>query len=170
MPKEKEKKGKKGKAEAESASAKRPKKPGKTGIAELVATALGPGEAPYARLDKESGVLSLGLPRGEKGERGPAGALGERGAKGDPGPQGPQGPVGPQGPQGMRGEAGARGEAGTKGEKGDPGIGIRYAKGPAEGSSTYLFVDSDGSLKLVRQGATFIVQLVPAAGTQGGSG
>ncbi len=167
MSKEKEKKSKKGKAETASAAAKKPKKPGKTGIAEPLVTTLAPGEAAYARLDKESGILSLGLPRGENGERGPAGAPGERGVKGD---AGAQGPVGPQGPQGMRGEAGARGEPGVKGEKGEPGIGVHYAKGPAEGSSTYFFVDSDGSLKFVRQGATFIVQLVPASGGQGGSG
>ncbi len=156
MPKEKEKKGKK--AEVEIVDVGKPKKKGKSGISEITAMTLGPGEGAFARLEQETGVLSLGLPKGEKGERGPAGAQGERGQKGD---AGPQGPVGPQGPQGMRGEPGQRGEAGAKGEKGDTGIGVRYANGPTEGSSTYLFVDSDGSLKFVTRGRTYLVQLVP---------
>ena len=50
----------------------------------------------------------------------------------------------------MRGEAGPRGE---------PGIGIRY-EGASAGSS-YLQISSDGSLKFVNQGRTFVVQLVP---------
>ncbi len=146
-PKQKDKKGKKGKAGAE-----------KGGVSQVSVTMLGAGEAPHAQLSVETGVLSLGLPKGEKGDRGPAGAQGERGPKGDAGQQGPQGPVGPQGPQGARGEPGPRGEA---------GMGVRYAGGPAEGSSTYLFVDTDGSLKFVRHGTTFVVHLVPPASQPG---
>ncbi len=76
------------------------------------------------------------------GPRGPAGAPGERGPKGE------QGLMGPQGPRGDRGE------------RGEPGPGIRYEGGGSPGSS-YLVVGADGSLKFVRQGTTFIVQLVP---------
>ena len=160
MPKEK--KAKKNKTDAKAAKSEKPGKAKKSAITGASVMVLGPGEAAYARLDEGSGTLSLGLPRGEKGERGPAGPPGERGPKGDVGPQGPQGPVGPQGPQGSRGEPGARGEAGGKGDKGELGPGVRYASGPQEASSTYLFVDSDGSLKFVRQGKAYLVQLVPA--------
>ena len=152
MPKGKEKKAKKVKAEVQTAAEGKPKKKGKAGITGVIVTALGVGEAPSARLDEQTGVLALGLPKGEKGDRGPAGPTGERGPKGDSGPQGPQGPVGPQGPQGAKGEPGPKGDS----------AGVRYANGPAESSSTYLFVDADGTLKFVRKGTTFIVQLVPA--------
>lgn len=161
MPKDKGKKGKKekaeAKAEANAAAPKKEKKLPKGAIASVAAETVEPGQPAYAKLDPASGALSLGLPRGERGERGPAGPQGERGPKGE---QGPQGPVGPQGPQGARGEPGLRGE---RGEKGEAGIGIRYAAGPGGETSIYLFVDSDGTLKFVKQGATFIVQLVPAA-------
>lgn len=38
----------------------------------VTVTVLGPSEAPYATLDEATGMLTLGLPRGEKGEKGPA--------------------------------------------------------------------------------------------------
>jgi hypothetical protein len=91
------------------------KKPRGLVLTGVSVTALAPAEAPFAKLDEATGMLTLGLPRGEKGEkgeRGPAGPQGERGPKGEQGPAGPQGPVGPQGPQGVRGEAGPRGEPG----------------------------------------------------------
>ena len=58
------------------------------------------------------GVLSLGIPRGDRGEQG------ERGPQGE---QGPTGPQGPQGIQGETGEQGPQGETGPQGPKGDPG-------------------------------------------------
>lgn len=53
-----------------------------------------------------AGTLTLGIPRGDRGEQGPRGLRGERGE---------------QGIQGERGEQGIQGEQGEKGEKGDPG-------------------------------------------------
>ena len=86
-PKQKDKKGKKGKAGAE-----------KGGVSQVTVTMLGAGEAPHAQLSVETGVLSLGLPKGEKGDRGPGstrrarsqggrrpGAPGTRGAAGTSG-------------------------------------------------------------------------------------
>ena len=52
-------------------------------------------------------TLSLGIPRGEKGERG------ERGEQGPPGEQGPQGVQGPRGDAGPKGERGEQGPPGT---------------------------------------------------------
>ena len=37
----------------------------------VTVTVLGLSEAPYATLDEATGMLTLGLPRGEKGEKGP---------------------------------------------------------------------------------------------------
>jgi Collagen triple helix repeat (20 copies) len=157
MPKEKEKKKKQDKAAGKEVPQGKSKKAAKPGITAVTIAALPAAEAAYAKLEDETGVLSLGLP---KGERGPAGPQGERGLKGDLGQQGPQGPVGPQGPQG------ARGEQGPRGERGEQGIGVRYAGGPGTDASTYLFVDTDGTLKFVKQGTAFIVQLVPVAKPQ----
>ena len=53
-------------------------------------------------------TLSLGIPRGEKGERG---ERGEQGPAGEQGPQGAQGPKGDAGPRGERGEQGPPGTA-----------------------------------------------------------
>lgn len=52
-------------------------------------------------------TLSLGIPRGPKGERG------ERGEQGPPGEQGPQGGQGPRGEAGPKGERGEQGPPGT---------------------------------------------------------
>lgn len=71
-----------------------------------------------------SGVLTLNLPRGIKGDTGPAGPTGAQGPKGDTGPQGPQGiqgETGLQGPQGIQGERGPQGPQGIQGQKGDTG-------------------------------------------------
>jgi len=59
------------------------------------------------------GVLTFGIPRGEKGDKGDTG---ERGPKGDTGATGPQGPQGEQGPQGVQGETGPQGPQGDPGE------------------------------------------------------
>lgn len=53
-------------------------------------------------------TLSLGIPKGEKGERG---ERGEQGPAGVQGPQGAQGPKGDTGPKGERGEQGPPGTA-----------------------------------------------------------
>lgn len=82
------------------------------------------------------GVLSFGIPRGDKGETGEAGPegpqgpqgeqgergpQGERGETGPAGPQGATGPQGPQGPQGIQGETGPQGPQGIQGETGPQG-------------------------------------------------
>lgn len=70
------------------------------------------------------GVLSLGIPRGDKGEQGPIGPQGEQGEtgpKGDIGPQGERGPQGIQGEQGPKGDTGATGPIGPAGPQGETG-------------------------------------------------
>ena len=124
MPEDK----KKGKAQAKAVRKEKPAKVKKgkgAAIAGVAVTALGPTAAPTALFEAESGVLSLGIPRGEKGspgERGPAGAAGERGPKGEAGPGGPQGP------------------------------GIRHAQGAATAASHYLLVQADTPGGLNRRG------------------
>lgn len=106
------------------------------------------------------GVLSLGIPKGDKGDTGPQGPQGETGPQGPKGadgtmtfddlteeqreslrgpvgPQGetgPQGEIGPQGPQGEVGPQGPKGDtgdAGPKGDKGDQGdVGPAGPQGP----------------------------------------
>jgi hypothetical protein len=164
MPKDK----KKGKAQAKAVEKEKPAKVKKSKgvmISGVLVTALGPAAAPTATFEAESGVLALGIPRGEKGspgERGQAGAAGERGPKGEAGPAGQQGPVGPQGPQGSRGDPGARGEQGPVGPRGEPGAGIRHAQG-VSAVSHYLQVEADGTLRYVMNGKSFTVQLAPVA-------
>ena len=70
---------------------------------------LPPGADATAALAGEglSKTLSLGIPRGPKGERG------ERGEQGPPGEQGPQGIQGPRGDAGPKGERGEQGPPGT---------------------------------------------------------
>ena len=77
-----------------------------------------------ASYDPSSGMLTLLLPRGPKGERGEQGERGipgEKGEKGDPGPQGVQGEQGIQGPAGIQGEKGEKGDTGERGPQGTPG-------------------------------------------------
>ena len=105
---------------------------------------LGPGsEATVSTVKGESGqALTLGIPRGakgdtgakgdrgEKGEQGPQGIKGPQGLKGpqgDVGPQGEQGIQGPKGPQGPKGETGPQGERGIQGPKGDKGDPFTYS-------------------------------------------
>ena len=70
---------------------------------------LPPGADATAALAGEglSKTLSLGIPRGPKGERG------EQGEQGPPGEQGPQGIQGPRGDAGPKGERGEQGPPGT---------------------------------------------------------
>ena len=58
-------------------------------------------------------VLTVRVPRGDKGEKGDTGGQGPRGdtgAQGPKGDKGPQGDTGPQGPQGVQGPKGDRGD------------------------------------------------------------
>ena len=67
------------------------------------------------------GVLTFGIPRGDKGETGSQGPVGPKGDTGERGPQGERGETGPQGPQGQTGPQGPQGAQGPKGDKGDTG-------------------------------------------------
>lgn len=113
-------------------------------ITNVNVTTLGPGsEATVSIAKGESGqALTLGIPRGakgdtgakgdrgEKGEQGPQGIKGPQGPKGlqgDVGPQGEQGIQGPKGPQGPKGETGPQGERGIQGPKGDKGDPFTYS-------------------------------------------
>jgi hypothetical protein len=80
--------------------------------------------------DGSAPLLTIGIPRGEKGdkgdtgEQGPKGDTGDQGPKGDKGDTGERGPQGEQGPKGDKGdtgEQGPQGEQGPKGDKGDTG-------------------------------------------------
>ena len=79
------------------------------------------------------GMLSFGIPKGDKGETGPIGPQGEQGEtgpKGDTGPQGergPQGIQGIQGPKGDKGDTGATGATGATGPQGPKGDAFTYA-------------------------------------------
>lgn len=113
-------------------------------ITNVDVTTLGPGsEATVSIAKGESGqALTLGIPRGargdtgakgdrgEKGEQGPQGIKGPQGPKGpqgDVGPKGEQGIQGPKGPQGPKGETGPQGERGIQGPKGDKGDPFTYS-------------------------------------------
>lgn len=70
------------------------------------------------------GVLSLGIPQGDRGEQGATGPEGPQGPKGDTGatgPQGERGPQGIQGEQGPKGDTGATGPIGPAGPQGETG-------------------------------------------------
>lgn len=113
-------------------------------ITNVNVTTLGPGsEATVSIVKGESGqALTLGIPkgakgdtgakgdRGEKGEQGPQGIKGPQGPKGlqgDVGPKGPQGDIGPQGPKGPQGDIGPQGKQGIQGPKGDKGDPFTYS-------------------------------------------
>lgn len=68
------------------------------------------------------GVLSFGIPRGDKGETGEQGPVGPKGDTGERGPQGERGATGPQGPQGVQGPKGDTGATGPQGPQGPQGI------------------------------------------------
>lgn len=63
-------------------------------------TTLPAGSQATASYSKSTGVLSLGIPQGDKGAKGDTGARGDTGAKGDPGPKGETGATGATGPAG----------------------------------------------------------------------
>lgn len=70
------------------------------------------------------GVLTLGIPKGDRGEQGATGPEGPQGPKGDTGstgPQGERGPQGIQGEQGPKGDTGATGPIGPAGPQGETG-------------------------------------------------
>ena len=73
-------------------------------ISSAQATTLEPGSQATASVADQ--VLTIGVPKGEKGDKGETGDVGPQGPKGDTGEQGPKGDTGPQGPQG------------------DPGVGV----------------------------------------------
>lgn len=91
------------------------------GITSVTVNTLNAGESATASVS--GGVLTLGIPKGDKGDTGAVGPQGPAGPKGATGEQGPQGLTGPKGDEGDPGAAGA---PGAKGENGDPG-----AQGPA---------------------------------------
>lgn len=81
-------------------------------------------EGAEASATYSSGILTLNLPRGIKGDTGPAGPTGPQGPKGETGAQGPQGiqgETGLQGPQGIQGERGPQGPQGLAGPSGEMG-------------------------------------------------
>lgn len=113
-------------------------------ITNVDVTTLDPGSKATVSIVKgESGqALTLGIPRGakgdtgakgdrgEKGEQGPQGIKGPQGLKGpqgDVGPQGEQGIQGPKGPQGLKGDVGPRGERGPQGPQGPKGDTFTYS-------------------------------------------
>ena len=63
-------------------------------------TTLPAGSQATASYSKSTGVLSLGIPQGDKGATGDPGPKGETGATGDPGPKGETGATGATGPTG----------------------------------------------------------------------
>lgn len=63
-------------------------------------TTLPAGSQATASYSKSTGVLSLGIPQGDKGATGDPGPKGETGATGDPGPKGETGATGDTGPTG----------------------------------------------------------------------
>ena len=85
-------------------------------ITGLTATATTLPEGSQATASYADGVLSLGIPKGDrgaqgikgdkgdKGDTGATGATGAKGEQGERGPQGIQGETGPQGPQGPQGD------------------------------------------------------------------
>lgn len=72
---------------------------GPAGVTSARGETLPPGSEVEVELHDR--VLTVKVPRGDKGE---TGATGAQGPKGDTGSQGPQGERGPQGPQGEKGE------------------------------------------------------------------
>lgn len=99
------------------------------GITSVTVSTLNAGESATASVSK--GVLTLGIPKGDKGDtgaQGPKGDTGAQGPKGDPGTAGAKGDKGDQGPQGEAGEQGPkgdRGDAGAAGAQGPAGVGVQ---------------------------------------------
>lgn len=70
-------------------------------ISSAQATTLEPGSQATASVENQ--VLTIGVPKGDKGDKGETGDVGLQGPKGETGPQGETGPAGPQGPKGDTG-------------------------------------------------------------------
>lgn len=85
---------------------------GMTAVAETLPT------GSDATASYSDGVLTLGIPRGVKGDTGPAGPQGERGLQGIQGERGLTGETGPAGPAGPAGSTGPQGPAGRDGTDG----------------------------------------------------
>ena len=106
-------------------------------ITGLTATATTLPEGSQATASYADGVLSLGIPKGDrgaqgiKGDKGDKGDTGATGAKGDKGDKGDTGAQGIQGERGERGLQGIQGPKGDTGEKGDTGAtGAQGERGP----------------------------------------
>lgn len=95
------------------------------------AVTLSPGSD--ATASYSDGLLSLGIPRGDKGE---TGATGETGPKGDTGEQGPQGERGPKGDKGEKGNTGNSAGFGTVSATVDDGTGTPSVEVTAIGADT----------------------------------
>lgn len=112
-------------------------------ITNVNVTTLGPGsEATVSIVKGENGqALTLGIPRGAKGDTGVKGDRGEKGEQGPQGIKGPQGQKGPQGDDGPQGEQGIQGPKGPQGPKGETGPqgerGIQGPQGPKGDPFTY---------------------------------
>ena len=102
-------------------------------ISSAQATTLEPGSQATASVENQ--VLTIGVPKGDKGDKGETGQQGPKGEKGDTGPQGPKGEKGDTGPQGPKGE---------KGDKGDP------FEGPVFDSESGQYVGIDGMFAAMR--------------------
>jgi hypothetical protein len=81
-------------------------------------------------VEYDDGLVTFGIPAGDKGEKGDKGDKGDTGATGAKGDKGDKGDTGAQGIPGIQGEKGEQGVQGEKGEKGDKGdTGAAGAKG-----------------------------------------
>ena len=99
-------------------------------IVSASATTLEPGSPATAAFNAATKILTLGIPKGLKGDTGEQGPQGIQGLKGDTGEQGPKGDTGEQGPKGDTGEQGPQGIQGPKGDTGEQGPqGIQGLKG-----------------------------------------
>lgn len=88
------------------------------------ATTLPAGSSASASYDAQTGVMTFGIPKGDKGDTGAKGEQGERGLtgpKGDKGDTGATGAKGEQGERGLTGPKGDKGDTGPAGPKGDTG-------------------------------------------------
>lgn len=108
-----------------------------------------PGTMAAAHYNPATGMITLYIPQGRRGEQGPPGPRGDSGDPGErgqagpegaPGIQGTQGPAGVPGVPGVQGPSGVTGAQGTKGEQGPPGPtgspGVTGPQGPKGDTGT----------------------------------
>lgn len=76
-------------------------------VISVTVTTLPAGSPATASYNKATGVLALGIPKGDTGATGPTGATGDTGPQGKQGEQGETGATGATGPQGPAGPANA---------------------------------------------------------------